>query len=45
MRRSKPHVAAQRAAAALLRHVGVLRVPQERGVRGEDMAAFRGRKR
>jgi hypothetical protein len=38
MRGSKPRVP-KRAAAAVFRLVGVLRVPQERGVRGEDMAA------
>jgi hypothetical protein len=41
---SEPRVA-QRVAAAFFRAVSVVRVPQERGVRGEDMAAKRGRNR
>jgi hypothetical protein len=38
MRGSKPRVA-KRAAAAIFRPVGVLGVPQERSLRGEDVAA------
>ena len=38
MRGSKPHVA-ERAAAAVFRLAGVVRVPQEHSLRGEDVAA------